>query len=40
MPSTAAKEAYDSVFREDPTPSHEEAMRELFPELLERGRGS
>lgn len=37
VPSTADKGAYDSVFHEDPTPSPEVAMRELFPELLGEG---
>jgi hypothetical protein len=36
-PSTAAKEVYDSVFGDDPNPSHQETMRELFPDPVEEG---
>jgi hypothetical protein len=36
-PSTAAKEAYDSIFGDDPNPSHEEAIRELFADPVGEG---
>jgi hypothetical protein len=37
MPSTAAKEAYDNVFGDDPNPSHQEAIRELFTDPVGEG---
>jgi hypothetical protein len=36
-PSTTAKEAYDSVFGDDPNPSHQEAIRELFADPVGEG---